>query len=90
MIAQISEEILNVVKEMERTNANKRIPVIITFMAGTLSNSSILEDEGLHIDTHLASIDAISGTIPASRVNKVAQHPFVKSIEYDGEVRALI
>lgn len=91
MNAEISMEVVNQVEEAQKTNPERRIPVIVTFEPGSGSGSDVssLESEGLHVDQPLAAINAVSGTIPASHVTKLAQHPGIMKIEYDGEVRAL-
>ena len=87
MRAEISKEVVIKVEEAQRTNSEVRIPVIITLEPSYGSDFSSLKIEGLVIDGHSKTINAISGTIPSTRVTELAKHPGITRIEYDGRLK---
>ena len=89
MNAEISKELSDKLKEALDTNPKMRIPLIITLEPDYGSDFSSLEDEGLHVDNPLYSINAVAGTVPANQIANLARQPKIKKVEYDGEVRAL-
>ncbi len=89
MNAEISKEVLDKIKEAQRTNPEMRLPVIITLEPSSDSDFSNLESEGLVVEKPLAAINAVAGTVPANRIGRLARQPRIRMIEYDGEVRAI-
>jgi hypothetical protein len=84
---KVSDELLKLLKEAEREEPDREIPVIITVKAGT--DRAALEAKGFRIQRVFEIISAISGTLTAAEANELAQLDQVELIEYDGPVWAL-
>jgi hypothetical protein len=87
MAGKISPELLERLKEAAESEPEREIPVIVNLIpTGDLKE---LERKGLTIHSRFEYISAVAGTIPAARAEELAQLDQVKSVEFDGEVRAL-
>ena len=89
MNAEISQEVVDKVKEALETDPEMKIPLIITFEPNYGSDFSSLESEGLQVNNTLTSINAVAGTVPANQIASLARQPKIKKVEYDGEVKAI-
>jgi hypothetical protein len=70
-----------------KADAAGTVPVIVTF-TGAIDDRQ-LQSCGLAVAHRFEAIGAVSGTIAASEVPRLAALPGVKSVELDGEMRAL-
>jgi hypothetical protein len=87
MADKINEELKKRIEEILKTDPQREIPVIITTKPN--ANLDELKKKGLKIQHTFENISAVSGTLPAAEVKKLAPSDEIESIEYDGEMWAL-
>ena len=87
MAAKIDAELLQEVERFERTEPKREIPVIVTLH--DWAKRAELEEKGLRVAHAFENISAESGTLKPAEVREIAKLEQVKSIEFDGEVRAI-
>jgi hypothetical protein len=84
MAAKISEQLR---RALEAAGPGDEIPVIITLAAQTRAED--LAEHGLKIAHAYENIAAVSGTLTAEALKRLARLDAVERIEYDGTFEAL-
>ena len=87
MAPKISDELRKRLEEVEKTEAQQAIPVIVSVTPGT--DLTALEQNGLRIQQIFENISAVAGILNATQANQLAKLDQVELIEYDGELWAL-
>ena len=87
MGTKIDAELSKRVREVESTEPQREIPVIVTLSEG--ADVAELERCGLKVVGRYESISGVYGTIAASAVSAVEGLDSVARIEYDGRAWAL-
>jgi hypothetical protein len=84
MSSKLNEEMIRRLREAEKEEPQREIPVIVTIVAGT--DPGVLERAGLRIRSVVESISTVSGTISAADLHELARLDPIEMIEYDGPV----
>ena len=86
MAAEVTSELRQVVREKRENDPQDDVPVIVTLSRD--ADLDTLRETGLKVRLSYENVAAVSGTIPAAKLEALVEASGVKRIEYDGEMHA--
>lgn len=86
MAAEVTSELRRIVQERRKNEPQEDVPVIVTLSRD--ADMDTLRETGLKVRLSYENVAAVSGTIPAAKLDALVEASGVKRIEYDGEMHA--
>jgi hypothetical protein len=86
MAAEVSDELRQIVQAKRKNDPPEDVPVIVTLSSE--ADVETLPEKGLKVRHSYENVAAVSGTIPAAKLDALVEASGVKRIEYDGEMHA--
>lgn len=86
MAAEVSNELRQIIQAKKKTDPEEDVPVIVTL--STEADVEGLREKGLKVRFPYENVPAVSGTIPAGKLDALVEASGVERIEYDGEMHA--
>jgi len=87
MAATLPADLLQQVRDAERDDPQRAIPVIVNLAPG--ASPTTLSQQGLQVTHEFEAISAVSGTATAAQVRRLATLAQVLSIDYDSTAHTL-